>query len=64
MKRIPKYKTLPAALLIYFIAMTIYGLKRNHWHLQEDFWTICIVEFVVITVLFISLKYLHRKREE
>lgn len=63
MKKYPKYIVLPTAMLIYFICMTIYGLKMNHWRLQNDFWTICAVETVILVVLFFSLRYLHKKRE-
>lgn len=63
MKR-PKYIVMPVGLLIYFILMTIFGLKRNHWRLQDDFWIICIVELAIITALFFSLRYLDKKRRQ
>lgn len=64
MKKYPKYIVMPVALLIYFICMTLYGLKRNEWRLQDDFWTIFVVEFVIIAALFFTLRYLQRKRDE
>ena len=64
MKKYPKYIVMPVALLIYFICMTLDGLKRNEWRLQDDFWTICVVEFVIIAALFFTLRYLQRKRDE
>ena len=64
MKKYPKYIVMPVALLIYFICMTVYGLKQNDWHLQDDFWTICIVELIIIALLYLSLRHLQKKREE
>ena len=64
MKRIPKYKTLPAALLIYFVCMAIFSLQSNGWKLQKDFWLICVVELVIIGVLYWTLKYLYNKRNQ
>lgn len=64
MKKYPKYIVMPVALFTYFIFMTLYGLKRNNWHLQDDFWTICIVELVIIAALAFSLRYLQKKRDE
>lgn len=63
MKKYPKYIVMPTALLIYFIVMTIYGLKMNNWKLQEDFWTICITELVTLVALFFALRYLDKKRK-
>lgn len=64
MKKYPKYIVMPTALLIYFIAMTIYGMKMNQWKLQDNFWLICIIEIAVIVVLYFALKYQYKKRKD
>ena len=64
MKKYPKYIVMPTALLIYFIAMTIYGMKMNQWKLQDNFWLICIIEIVIIVVLYFALKYQYKKRND
>lgn len=64
MKKYPKYIVMPTALLIYFIAMTIYGMKMNQWKLQDNFWLICIIEITVIVVLYFALKYQYKKRKD
>lgn len=64
MKKYPKYIVMPTALLIYFIAMTIYGMKMNQWKLQDNFWLICIIENVIIVILYFALKYQYKKRND
>lgn len=56
MKKWPKYIVLPVALFLYFITMAVYGIKQNDWRLPEDFWTIVIIETVVLVALFFVLK--------
>lgn len=52
----PKYKVLPIALLIYFVAMAVYGIVRNNGQLPEDFFLICGIETVILVALFLLLK--------
>lgn len=56
MKRWPKYKTLPLALLIYFAAMAAYSIYHNHGQLPDHFALIVAVELVVLLALYFLLK--------
>ena len=62
MKRPPKYIALPVALLIYFVAMTVYGIIHNGNRLPDDFWTILAVELLVLVLLFFVLKKKHDRK--
>lgn len=63
MKRWPKYKTLPLALLIYCIAMGVYGVMHNEGKLPDDFFLICAIEVAIIVALFFLLRYQYNKRK-
>lgn len=64
MKRWPKYKTLPLALLIYCIAMGVYGVMHNDGKLpDDDFFLICAIEVAIIVALFFLLRYQYNKRK-
>lgn len=56
MKRWPKYIVLPVALLIYFVAMAIYGIRMNNGELPDRFGLIVTIELVVLVALFWLLK--------
>lgn len=56
MKRWPKYIVLPVALLIYFVAMAIYGIRMNNGELPDRFGLIVAIELVVLVALFWLLK--------
>ena len=56
MKRWPKYKTMPVALLIYFVAMAVFSIYHNNWQLPDRFLLIIVVELVVIIALYFLLK--------
>ena len=56
MNRWPKYIVLPAALLIYMVAMLVFGIYRNGGHLPHNFWMSLIVELLVVLALFYLLK--------
>lgn len=56
MKRWPKYKTLPLALLIYFVAMAAYSIYHNHGQLPDSFLLIVVVEIVVLAALYLLLR--------
>ena len=59
MKRWPKYIVLPVALLLYFVAMAVYGILHNGNRLPDDFWLILGVELVILGLLFFVLKKRH-----
>lgn len=61
-KRWPKYIILPMALLIYSIAMTVFGIHRNNGKLPDDFWLFLVVEVAVIIALYYLLKKKHNMR--
>ena len=56
MKKWPKYKTLPLALLLYFVVMAALGIKQNHGILPNNFWISVVVELLVIVALYWLLK--------
>lgn len=56
----PKYKVLPVALLLYFVAMAVYGIVHNGGHLPDNFFLICTIELVILVVLFLLLRHKHR----
>ena len=62
MKKYPKYIVLPVMLLLYFAAMLVYSIRRNHGALPEDFGIIVTVECVIIVALYFALRTLHRRR--
>lgn len=56
----PKYKVLPVALLLYFVAMAVYGIVHNRGHLPDNFFLICAIELLILVVLFLLLRHKHR----
>ncbi len=57
----PKYIVMPCALLIYFIAMAVYGIVHNDGNLPQDFFLICGIELIILVVLFFLLRAKHRR---
>lgn len=64
MKKYPKHIVMPVAIFIYFIVMAVMNLKNNNWHPMSGFWTICLVETVIVVALFFCLRYLYKKRNQ
>ena len=58
----PKYKTMPIALLIYFVAMAVYGIVHNGGKLPPDFWLISCIELVILVALFFLLRYQYKRK--
>ncbi len=61
MKKWPKYKVLPLALLLYFVAMAVYGVVRNDGSLPANFFLICGIELVILVGLYLLLKKKHER---
>lgn len=60
-----KYQTLPLALLIYTIVMSVYGWDRYHFEgNMVEYWSIIGVELLIIVVLYFLLRrqYRHRRK--
>lgn len=53
---------MPIALLIYFVAMAIYGIVHNDGKLPQDFWLISCIEIVILVALFFLLRYQYKRK--
>lgn len=62
MKKYPKYIVMPVALLLYFLAMAVYGYKNNGNKLPDNFAVIVLVEALILVILFLVMRYQHRNR--
>ena len=61
MKKWPKYKVMPLALLIYFVAMAVYSIVHSGGHLPQNFYQICGIEVVILVALYWLLKKKHER---
>lgn len=61
MKKWPKYRVLPIALFVYFVAMAVYGIVHHGGRLPDDFFLICGIEVVILVILFFVLRKKHER---
>jgi phosphatidylglycerophosphate synthase len=61
--RWPKYKTLPLALAIYLLIMSVYGWRTLYPVNPTQYWLAIAAEVVIIVVLYFLLKYQHDRKK-